>query len=93
MFPEFPDIPAIAAKDTKYRIGSCDRVKLPVDGLEQRRFSAAVRPYDGDSFMLLDDEIEILENAGRAAPDCGIAHFNEGHVRLHEFSILRVGIR
>jgi hypothetical protein len=48
MFPEFPDIPAIAAKDTKYRIGSCDRVKLPVDGLEQRRFSAAVRPYDGD---------------------------------------------
>ncbi len=91
LFAQLPDIPLVPPENAE-RIRR-DRIQLAIDCLEQRGLAGAVRSEDRDTFVLLDGQIEVLEHASGAAPDCCVAYFDKWCFRLHEFSSRRDGIR
>ena len=90
---QLPDVPAIASENPECRVGPHDGIEFAVDRLEQRGLARSVGADDRDAFMLLDNQVEILEYSGRAAPYCRVADFDERRFRLHGLSSRHGGTR
>lgn len=70
-------VPLLAAKDTEVRIFPHQRIALARKRLDQCRFSAAIRPQDGDVFLLADAQRKVVQHDRIAARHRNIFHFNK----------------
>ena len=59
---QLEDVPGIAPQDGERRIGLRQRIAFARDGLDQRRFAAAVRPQDRDVLPGPNAERDVVEH-------------------------------
>ena len=59
---QLEDVPGFAPQNRQRRIGPRQRITLARDGLDQRRFAAAVRPQDRHVLARADAERNIVEH-------------------------------
>jgi hypothetical protein len=77
---EFFERPEVLAEESAGGVRICLRADFAGEDLEQGAFTGAIRTEDGDALAMAEGEGEVLQRRGIAAPDGGVADFEEGLV-------------